>query len=134
MDKELKRSRSERGKCCDLGQTRSFNVRHHHSDGACCRGGAAKEGRSVRVVNARLSSRSMKHAEGNPERGASDLTIEEAVLQGGFGSSILEFAHEHQSYSPIIDRMGIPDQFIEHGSVAKLLEEIGMTKKTSSDE
>ncbi|WP_315898039.1 transketolase C-terminal domain-containing protein, partial [Bacillus paralicheniformis] len=57
------------------------------------------------------------------------LTIEEAVLQGGFGSSILEYAHEHQSYSPIIDRMGIPDQFIEHGSVAKLLEEIGMTKE-----
>lgn len=25
--------------------------------------------------------------------------------------------------------MGIPDQFIEHGSVAKLLEEIGMTKE-----
>lgn len=55
------------------------------------------------------------------------LTIEEAVLQGGFGSSILEFAHEKGFHHMEIDCMGIPDQFIEHGSVEKLLEEIGMT-------
>ncbi|MBU8684211.1 1-deoxy-D-xylulose-5-phosphate synthase [Bacillus haynesii] len=89
-----------------------------------------KEGRSVRVVNARfikpLDENMLKEI---LNEGLPILTIEEAVLQGGFGSSILEYAHEHQSYSPIIDRMGIPDQFIEHGSVAKLLEEIGMTKE-----
>ncbi|PAF21269.1 hypothetical protein CHH61_22865, partial [Shouchella clausii] len=55
------------------------------------------------------------------------LTIEEAVLQGGFGSAILEYAHEHGFHHSEIDRMGIPDTFIEHGSVNELLEEIGMT-------
>ena len=55
------------------------------------------------------------------------LTIEEAVLQGGFGSAVLEFAHDHGYHSASIERMGIPDRFIEHGSVDKLLEEIGLT-------
>ena len=55
------------------------------------------------------------------------LTIEEAVLQGGFGSSVLEYAHDQGYYHQVIERMGIPDQFIEHGDVNSLLEEIGMT-------
>ncbi|RLQ98283.1 1-deoxy-D-xylulose-5-phosphate synthase [Falsibacillus albus] len=57
------------------------------------------------------------------------LTIEEAVLQGGFGSAVLEFAHDHGYHHAAIDRMGIPDCFIEHGSVGKLLEEIGLTSE-----
>ncbi|MGM9987078.1 MAG: 1-deoxy-D-xylulose-5-phosphate synthase [Bacillaceae bacterium] len=55
------------------------------------------------------------------------LTIEEACLEGGFGSSILEFAHDRQFYDAVITRMGIPDVFIEHGEVEELLQEIGMT-------
>ncbi|TYR82462.1 1-deoxy-D-xylulose-5-phosphate synthase [Priestia megaterium] len=57
------------------------------------------------------------------------LTVEEAILQGGFGSAVLEFAAEHGYYETKVDRMGIPDKFIEHGSVTKLLEEIGLTKE-----
>ncbi|WP_078545837.1 1-deoxy-D-xylulose-5-phosphate synthase [Litchfieldia alkalitelluris] len=55
------------------------------------------------------------------------LTIEEAVLQGGFGSAVIEFAHDKGYYQSTIDRMGIPDKFIEHGNVNELLEEIGLT-------
>jgi 1-deoxy-D-xylulose-5-phosphate synthase len=55
------------------------------------------------------------------------LTIEEAVLQGGFGSSVLEFSHDQRFYHSVIDRMGIPDQFVEHGDVGSLLKEIGLT-------
>lgn len=55
------------------------------------------------------------------------LTIEEAVLQGGFGSSILEFATDRGFHHAQIERMGIPDKFIEHGSVKELLNEIGLT-------
>ena len=55
------------------------------------------------------------------------LTIEEAVLQGGFGSAVLEFSHDHGFHHAEIERMGIPDQFIEHGNVHELLEEIGIT-------
>ncbi|WP_170007612.1 1-deoxy-D-xylulose-5-phosphate synthase [Bacillus fonticola] len=54
------------------------------------------------------------------------ITMEEAVLQGGFGSAIVEYASDRGVNVPI-RRMGIPDQFIEHGSVGKLLEDIGLT-------
>ncbi|MDL5142078.1 1-deoxy-D-xylulose-5-phosphate synthase [Bacillus atrophaeus] len=93
-----------------------------------------KEGRSVRVVNARfikpIDKKMMKNILGE---GLPVLTIEEAVLEGGFGSSILEFAQEQGMYHTPIDRMGIPDQFIEHGSVTALLEEIGLTKQQAAN-
>lgn len=52
------------------------------------------------------------------------LTIEEAVLQGGFGSAVLEYAHDNGHEGAVIDRMGIPDLFVEHGDVAELMDEI----------
>jgi len=55
------------------------------------------------------------------------LTIEEAALQGGFGSAYLEFASDRGFHHVPIERMGIPDRFIEHGSVDLLLQEIGLT-------
>jgi 1-deoxy-D-xylulose-5-phosphate synthase len=87
-----------------------------------------KEGINVKIVNARfikpLDEKILLEILG---QGMPILTIEEAVLQGGFGSAVLEFAQEHGFRGANIDRMGIPDQFIEHGSVDKLLEEIGLT-------
>lgn len=56
------------------------------------------------------------------------VTIEEAALQGGFGSAVLEFANS-QKLPMFIERMGIPDEFIEHGSVSQLLKDIGLTKE-----
>lgn len=55
------------------------------------------------------------------------ITVEEAVLAGGFGSAVLEYAHDTLQTAVPIRRMGIPDQFIEHGNVDELLAEIGMT-------
>ncbi|WP_438310675.1 1-deoxy-D-xylulose-5-phosphate synthase [Sporosarcina sp. FA9] len=55
------------------------------------------------------------------------ITVEEAVLAGGFGSAVIEYAHDNTYQGASIDRMGIPDHFIEHGSVNELLDEIGMT-------
>ncbi|MHA6259535.1 1-deoxy-D-xylulose-5-phosphate synthase [Sporosarcina sp. CAU 1771] len=55
------------------------------------------------------------------------LTVEEAVLAGGFGSAVLEYANDVSYSSSTIRRMGIPDKFIEHGNVNELLKEIGMT-------
>lgn len=86
------------------------------------------EGVSVKVVNARfIKPLDEKMLEQLFEKSIPILTIEEAVLQGGFGSSVLEFAHDHSYYHSLIDRMGIPDQFIEHGSVNELLKEIDFT-------
>jgi 1-deoxy-D-xylulose-5-phosphate synthase len=88
----------------------------------------AKQGISVKVINARfikpLDEKMLNELFLN---NIPILTIEEAVLQGGFGSYVLEHAHEKGYYHQAIDRMGIPDQFIEHGDVESLLEEIGMT-------
>ncbi|MEM5015601.1 1-deoxy-D-xylulose-5-phosphate synthase [Metabacillus indicus] len=94
----------------------------------------AKKDLSVRVVNARFIKpldESML-AEIFEEK-LPVLTIEEAVLQGGFGSAVLEFAQENGYSDAVIDRMGIPDRFIEHGSVGKLLDEIGLTAAHAED-
>jgi 1-deoxy-D-xylulose-5-phosphate synthase len=88
----------------------------------------AKQGISVRVVNSRfIKPLDEKMLTGILNKNMPILTIEEAVLQGGFGSFVLETAHDLGYHHAEIDRMGIPDQFIEHGSVDKLLKEIGMT-------
>jgi len=86
------------------------------------------KGFSVEVVNARfIKPLDEKMLLELLNRDIPILTIEEAVLQGGFGSAVLEFAHDHGYTSSVIQRMGIPDEFIEHGSVNKLLEEIQLT-------
>jgi 1-deoxy-D-xylulose-5-phosphate synthase len=93
-----------------------------------------KQGLSVRVVNARfikpMDENMLKSILGEE---MPVLTIEEAVLQGGFGSGVLEFAQEQGFHDAVIDRIGIPDYFIEHGSVKELLNEIGMTKENIVD-
>lgn len=47
------------------------------------------------------------------------ITLEDGVIKGGMGSAILEFMSEN-NYTPSIHRMGIPDEFIEHGRVEEL--------------
>lgn len=47
------------------------------------------------------------------------ITVESGVLNGGFGSAVLEFFSDH-GYSPKVKRIGLPDHFVEHGTVAEL--------------
>jgi 1-deoxy-D-xylulose-5-phosphate synthase len=47
------------------------------------------------------------------------ITIEDGVIKGGFGSAIIEFAAQNQ-YKSNIQTLGIPDEFIEHGTVEEL--------------
>ncbi|WP_138415877.1 1-deoxy-D-xylulose-5-phosphate synthase [Aquibacillus sediminis] len=89
-----------------------------------------EKGLSVKVINARFIKpldEKMLHALMGINMPI--LTIEEAILKGGFGSAVLEFAEEHQYKNQDILRMGIPDRYIEHGNVDQLLEEIGITKE-----
>lgn len=53
------------------------------------------------------------------------VTIEDNVLQGGFGSAVLEMAADLRRHCNIL-RVGVPDRFIEHGSVDALFDELGM--------
>ena len=52
------------------------------------------------------------------------LTVEDGCLQGGFGSSILEFMADH-GYQCKVQRLGIQDEVIEHGSQEQLHKECG---------
>jgi 1-deoxy-D-xylulose-5-phosphate synthase len=54
------------------------------------------------------------------------ITIEDHVLKGGFGSSVLEALQELGITVPVV-RIGWPDQFIEHGKVDGLRERYGVT-------
>lgn len=47
------------------------------------------------------------------------ITLENGTIKGGFGSSILEFASSNGYFVPI-KTLGIPDEFIEHGTVEEL--------------
>ncbi len=53
------------------------------------------------------------------------ITIEDGTIKGGFGSSILEFSSEN-NYQNRIKILGIPDEFIEHGSIYNLQHKIGL--------
>lgn len=53
------------------------------------------------------------------------ITIEEGTVKGGFGSAILEFSAKND-YKNTLKVIGIPDEFIPHGSVEKLYEIIGL--------
>jgi len=86
------------------------------------------QGISVKVINARfIKPLDEKLLHQLLKQKMPILTLEEGALPGGFGSAILEFAHENGYHSSVIERMGIPDRFIEHGSVDRLLDEIGLT-------
>ena len=50
------------------------------------------------------------------------ITIEDGCLQGGFGSAILEFMADH-NYQAEVKRLGVPDDFIHHGTQAELWRE-----------
>ncbi|MCZ0704099.1 1-deoxy-D-xylulose-5-phosphate synthase [Natronobacillus azotifigens] len=90
----------------------------------------AEKGISVQVVNARFIKpldETMLHQ--ILKSNMPVLTIEEAVLAGGFGSGVLEFAEANNYQEVCIKRMGIPDKYVEHGEVEVLLEDIGLTKE-----
>ena len=57
------------------------------------------------------------------------ITIEDGALNGGMGSAILEFMADN-SYQPNISRIGIPDKFIEHGTVPELYKICGMDEES----
>ena len=55
------------------------------------------------------------------------ITIEDGSLPGGVGSAVLEFMADHQ-YNANVIRLGIPDQFIDHGEQSELWAECGYDK------
>lgn len=87
----------------------------------------AKEGIQAKVVNARFAKPLDEelllsiHQEGLPI-----ITIEEGSKIGGFGSAVLEFFAE-QSKDQRVTILGVPDYYVEHGSISEQREETGLT-------
>lgn len=83
------------------------------------------EGLEIGVVNARF----VKPIDNEMIRDALTnsgfvVTVEEAMLMGGFGSALLEAANEMKLDTSRVHRIGIPDEFIEHQSRPEVLAEL----------
>jgi 1-deoxy-D-xylulose-5-phosphate synthase len=53
------------------------------------------------------------------------VTVENGVIAGGLGSAVMEFMSEN-GYATRVKRIGVPDGFIEHGSIGELHRLCGM--------
>ncbi|OGP92396.1 MAG: 1-deoxy-D-xylulose-5-phosphate synthase [Deltaproteobacteria bacterium RBG_16_47_11] len=85
------------------------------------------EGIHAAVINSRF----LKPLDGDlicqwAQRSGKVITVEENVLQGGFGSAVLELLQEKGLFSVQVKRLGIPDLFIEHGSQSLLRAKYGI--------
>ena len=58
------------------------------------------------------------------------MTIEDNTLVAGFGSAVLEVINESGLGNKNIINFGLPDQFIEHGSVKQLFEQLNLDNKS----
>ena len=58
------------------------------------------------------------------------ITIEDGTVNGGFGSAILAFSQTNNYINKKIRVLGIPDTFIQHGSVNELYSQLGLDEKS----
>ncbi|MFC0335391.1 1-deoxy-D-xylulose-5-phosphate synthase [Paenibacillus sepulcri] len=88
-----------------------------------------REGLNVRIVNARFikpldESMLLQLA----KEGLHMIVLEEGSTQGGLGSAVLEFYSLHnKSYNGLVRIIGVPDEYIEHGSIPEQRKEAGLT-------
>ena len=57
------------------------------------------------------------------------ITVEDGVRKGGMGSAVMEWMSDN-GYHPVIKRLGLPDNFVEHGTVAQLQAIVGIDKES----
>jgi 1-deoxy-D-xylulose-5-phosphate synthase len=93
----------------------------------------AKSGIEATVINARfvkpLDTDLLRQLAGQMQL---LVTMEENVLAGGFGSAVLEFLADAGLTKPAVLRLGLPDQFIEQGTVSQLQEMYNLSPATAA--
>ena len=62
------------------------------------------------------------------ERFTHIVTIEDGVRNGGLGTAVMEYIMEH-GYKARVTRLGLPDTFVEHGTVAQLQHIVGLDEE-----
>ena len=87
----------------------------------------AKEGINIKVINARFAKPIDGELIANTAAAIKKIiTVEENVLQGGFGSAVLECLAQKNITGVQIRRLGIPDEFVEHATQAQLRQHYGI--------
>lgn len=92
------------------------------------------DGIDVRVINARFAKPldtemlDQLAAERIPV-----ITVEEAAVTGGFGSAVLEYYQEKEVNNLPVKIMGIPDVYVEHGTISEQRQETGLTAENIAD-
>lgn len=90
-------------------------------------GKLVEKGIEAAVVNARFAKPlDTSLIIGLADRTRRMVTVEENVLTGGFGSSVNQWLQESGRCDVAVKNIGIPDEFVEHGSQAILREKYGL--------
>ncbi|MCR2803103.1 1-deoxy-D-xylulose-5-phosphate synthase [Paenibacillus soyae] len=94
-----------------------------------------REGLSAEVINARFikpldEAMLLRLA----DEGKKILVLEESSELGGFGSAVLEFYSQRNIFDVQVKIVGVPDLFVEHGSIAQQREEVGLTAERAANE
>jgi 1-deoxy-D-xylulose-5-phosphate synthase len=63
------------------------------------------------------------------ERFTKIITVEDGERNGGMGSAVLEWMADH-GYKPTFVRLGLPDEFVEHGTVDELRKVCGIDNES----
>ena len=85
---------------------------------------------NAEIVNCRfIKPMDLEYLENNCSKYSKIVTIEEGVLDGGFGESITAWSSVRKHKNDILN-IGLPNDFIDHGPRNILLEEVGLDSKT----
>ncbi len=94
-----------------------------------------REGVQVGVVNARfIKPLDEEMLIELADKGKRIIVLEEGSELGGFGSSVLEFYSLKGLYETAVRIVGVPDLFVEHGSIEQQREEVGLTAERVASE
>jgi 1-deoxy-D-xylulose-5-phosphate synthase len=85
-----------------------------------------KEGLTVGVINCRFIKPLDDRLFTQTASRSKILVIEENIRQGGFGGAVLELLNDRGVQNIRLKRIGLPDKFVEHGSIATLHRHCGL--------
>ena len=85
-----------------------------------------KDGISIEIVNCRfIKPMDIAFLENIRNKFSKVLTIEEGIINGGFGDGVAAWLLEN-GYKGRLKRIGLPDSFVEHGSRSQILSSLGL--------
>jgi 1-deoxy-D-xylulose-5-phosphate synthase len=86
-----------------------------------------KEGISCAVINMRfVKPLDSAVLDSVCDRFSTVVTIEDNAVQGGFGSAVREYVLGEKRSTVALTSMGVPDRFVEHGTPAQLMADLGL--------